>query len=189
MAITIFVIKLLIDFYLYILLLRLFFQKYRAPFYNPICQFVVRVTNPLLKPTSRFIPGYRGFDLAIVAWLLVLQTLLFFFLIWFSSKIMPHVLGIVIMAVGKLGEKWLDLIFFAILIDVVISWFPALRNSMVAPIVELLAEPWLLLGRRFIPVISGFDFSPLVILLLLKIISWLVFYPMVNLGLRLALIT
>lgn len=47
----------------------------RADFYNPLVQFLVRITNPLLLPLRRFVPGYRGLDLASVVLAFALQLL------------------------------------------------------------------------------------------------------------------
>ncbi|MCP4272659.1 MAG: YggT family protein, partial [Gammaproteobacteria bacterium] len=45
-----FLIITLFDLYLMVILLRFFLQLFRADFYNPLSQFVVRATNPVLKP-------------------------------------------------------------------------------------------------------------------------------------------
>ena len=47
-------------FYMTIVLLRFLLQLARADFYNPISQFVVKATNPPLRPLRRFIPGWGG---------------------------------------------------------------------------------------------------------------------------------
>ena len=49
-------------FYMTIVLLRFLLQLARADFYNPISQFVVKATNPPLRPLRRFIPGWSGID-------------------------------------------------------------------------------------------------------------------------------
>ena len=59
-----FLIKTLFDLYLMVVLLRFWLQTVRADFYNPFCQLVVKLTDPLLKPLRRVIPGLGGFDLA-----------------------------------------------------------------------------------------------------------------------------
>ena len=49
-------------FYMTIVLLRFLLQLARADFYNPISQFVVKATNPPLRPLRRFIAGRGGQD-------------------------------------------------------------------------------------------------------------------------------
>jgi YggT family protein len=50
--------------YILLVLLRFLLQLARADFYNPICQFLVKATNPPLKPLRRIIPGLWKIDLA-----------------------------------------------------------------------------------------------------------------------------
>ncbi len=47
-------------FYMTIVLLRFLLQLARADFYNPISQFVVKATNPPLRPLRRFMPPQPG---------------------------------------------------------------------------------------------------------------------------------
>ena len=44
--------------FLYILLVRLLLQKAGESWHNPISQIVVKVTDPILKPLRKFIPGF-----------------------------------------------------------------------------------------------------------------------------------
>ena len=60
-------------FYILAVMLRFLLQCVRADFYNPLVQFLVRITNPLLLPLRRFVPGYRGLDLASVVLAFALQ--------------------------------------------------------------------------------------------------------------------
>ena len=49
---------------LLIVMLRFLLQLVRADFYNPISQFIVKATNPVLIPLRRVIPGFGGLDIA-----------------------------------------------------------------------------------------------------------------------------
>ena len=73
---AIYVIQTLGSLYLLVVLLRFILQLVRADFYNPLSQFVVRATKPLLNPLRKVIPGLGGLDLAS----LVLAVLLTFVL-------------------------------------------------------------------------------------------------------------
>ena len=50
--------------YLIAMVLRFLLQVVRADFYNPICQFLVKITNPLVIPMRRLVPSFAGLDLA-----------------------------------------------------------------------------------------------------------------------------
>ena len=62
----------LIDLYITAVLLRLLLQWVRADFYNPVCQFLVKVTNPVLIPLRRVIPSIGRIDTASVVLMLLL---------------------------------------------------------------------------------------------------------------------
>ena len=59
---------------LFAVLLRLLLQLARADFYNPISQFIVKVTSPLLRPLRRIIPLVGGIDLSPLAFLVLVQV-------------------------------------------------------------------------------------------------------------------
>ena len=71
----IFIIQTVFQLYLTVVLLRFLLQVARADFYNPISQFIVKATNPPLKPLRRIIPGFGGFDLASLVLALIVQLL------------------------------------------------------------------------------------------------------------------
>ena len=74
-AILIYLIQTLLSLYLIAMLLRFLLQLVRADFYNPISQFIVKVTNPLVVPVRKLIPGYAGLDIASLVLALLLQII------------------------------------------------------------------------------------------------------------------
>jgi YggT family protein len=67
-----FLVDTLFHLYTLALLLRFLLQLVRADFRNPLSQALVKVTNPVLLPLRRVIPGVGGIDIAsIIAMLLV----------------------------------------------------------------------------------------------------------------------
>ena len=70
----------LFDLYVMVVLLRFMLQLFRADFYNPLSQFIVKVTNPLLVPMRKVIPGVGGMDVSSLILALIIVMLKFFFL-------------------------------------------------------------------------------------------------------------
>ena len=87
-----------------------------------------------------------------------------------------------------IGDKFVNLYFYAIIIRVIMSWVVALQHNPIAEIVYLITEPPMKLARRFIPSLGGFDFSPIALLILLQLISIYAFGLLIEVGMRLALI-
>ena len=63
------------DALLMILIMRVWLQWVKADFYNPLSQFIVKVSNPLVVPLRRFIPGLGGIDLSTILVAYIIATI------------------------------------------------------------------------------------------------------------------
>lgn len=181
-----FLINLFFDLYILVLLLRLLFQKFGAHWFNPISQFVIRLTEPVLKPMRRFLPGFKGFDLAIIFLALALEMIEVWLLGLLQFRMWLHPLGVLIISIGNLCIKVVNIYIYAIIIGAIISWLPLLQNNPLAEIIRLLTNPILNPLRRRISPKSGFDFTPLIAIVILFLMNILIFNQIVSLGTRLA---
>lgn len=180
-----FLIQTLFGLYLVAVMLRVLLQLTRADFYNPVSQFLVKVTNPPLIPLRRVIPGFMGIDFAAVVLMIVIK-MVEIFLIVLIKGVSVNFFGIVVLAIAELFRLLINVYFFTILIQVVLSWVnPGTYNPAVALLYSI-NEPLLGRARRMIPPISGFDLSPIVVIILLQLISILLVQPIADLGQGLA---
>ena len=170
-----FLIGTLLDLYITAIMLRVLLQWVRADFYNPVCQFLVTVTNPPLMPLRRVIPPIGRLDTAAVVLMLVLEYLS----VWISSRLASAPLGLAEVAffgVTKLLATLLMTYFFLIIAAVILSWVGGQLRHPVIPLIYQLTEPVLRPFRRFIPPIAGIDLSPIFALIairfLLLLIGW-----------------
>src|SRR5450759_4554354 len=122
-----FLIETVFGFFVYLLLLRFYMQWLRAPFRNPIGEFVAALTNWAVKPLRRVIPGLFGLDLAslLLAWLAEYVMLLALF--WLSGLFLlqagPSVfLAIAFLAVLKLLKISIYILLGAVFIQAILSW-------------------------------------------------------------------
>ena len=161
-------------FSLYILavLLRFLFQLTRADFYNPISQFIVAFTNPLLKPLRRLIPGLYGIDFASLVLLLSLKCVQLYLLLLLGGSAAQW-LAIVTAAVVDLLRLTLNVYFFAVLIRVILSWFMpyGIHQNPAGSLLVSLTEPLLRPARRLIPPIGGLDLSPIAVIVVLQLMQ------------------
>jgi YggT family protein len=165
----------IIDLYIAAILIRLLLQWVRADFYNPVCQFLVKVTDPVIVPLRRVIPSIRRLDTASVLLIVALEI----FSVWIASRISSQPLNfeqIVLFSLMKLAATLLMTYFFLIIASVILSWVGARMRHPVVPLVYQLTEPLLRPFRKIIPSIAGIDLSPLfaliVIRFLLLLIAW-----------------
>jgi len=168
-----------------LIVLRVLLQWVRANFYNPICQFLYKATNPVLMPLRKVIPAWRNLDIAGIA-LAWLATALKLVLLYATVGQTLGVLGLAVLALADLVDFLLLLYIVLVLVRVVISFVGADSYHPVVPLVMQLTEPVMKPFRRVIPNVGGLDFSPMVVLLVLTLARVLIAKPLLDLGLRLA---
>jgi len=181
----VFLIQTLFGMYLVAVMLRFLLQLTRADFYNPVSQFLVKVTNPPLIPLRRFIPGFMGIDMAAVVLLLALEALELV-LVGLVQGFSLGIVGLLVLSITGLLNLLLDVYFFTILIQVILSWVsPGGYNPAVA-LLYTLNEPILSRARRLLPPISGFDLSPILVFVLIELLKMLLVSPLSDVGKSLA---
>src|SRR3989344_1768066 len=168
---SVLIVQVVFGLYILAVLLRFLFQLARADFYNPISQFLAALTNPLLKPLRRIIPGLFGVDIASLVLLLALKSLevfLVFSLGGYTLEPLP-----VALAVVDLLRLTVNIFFYAILLRVILSWFMpyGVRQNPAGNLLVSLTEPLMGPARRLIPPVGGLDLSPIVVLVALQLLQ------------------
>jgi len=165
-----FLVQTLFGLYILAVLLRFLMQLTRASFYNPIAQFVVKLTNPPLKPLRRLIPGLLGIDIASVVLLIALKSLELALLGWIRD-FAPGLVPLLVAATVELVRLTIYVFFFAVIIRAILSWVSpyGLPHNPAGDVLVSLTEPMLRPARRLIPPIGGFDLSPIVVLVALQL--------------------
>ena len=166
-------------------MLRALLQAVRANFYNPICQFLYKITNPLLMPLRKVIPGWRRIDFAawLIAWLLSVLKLALIYTI-FGQHL--GLLGLLVMALADLADFVLMLYIGIVLVRVLISFIHVERSNPVVPLIHQLSEPFMRPLRKRLPTPGGLDFSPMIVILAILLMRALLIAPLIDLGMRLA---
>lgn len=169
----IFLIDTLFSIYIAVMLLRFILQQVGADFYNPISQFVVKVTHPLVKPARRMIPSYKSMDLAtlVLVFLLIVAKLMLLLTIA-GRPITAQVLAF--QAVYDMISLSFDIFIVALFVQAILSWVNPDPYNPVNSLLQSVTGPVLRPVRKFVPVISGIDLSVLVALIGLMFLKRLV---------------
>ncbi|MGC1183488.1 YggT family protein [Legionella sp.] len=172
-AVGLFVVSLFFSLLNFALWLRIALHYFHISTLNPLSQLVHTITDPLVNPIQLVIkqkPGQK-YNLAVIILLVLSEILkiLIISLITFHT-IMPMAYFLVYVLADLIIQPF-DLLFFAILIRLIISFVNPTWNGPIADFLRILTEPLLKFGRKIIPNISGFDFSPFIILMMLKIVT------------------
>ena len=168
-----FIVSTIIGLYIVIVVLRFLFQVIRADFYNPLSQFVVKATNPLLIPMRRFIPGLFGLDMASLLLAYLLQVLELFLLFMIKGGAFP-ILLLFWVAIGQLLSLFLYVFLIAIIVQAVMSWINSGSYNPMTALINQLTEPLLAPARKILPSFSGLDLSPLLVIIGLNLLIMLV---------------
>ena len=187
------IINTLFDLYILLVLLRFLLQMLRADFYNPVSQFIVRLTTPPLRLLRRVIPSVAGQDsAAIVLCLVVIYAK--FMLMRLLSIPAVHIGGVMapvgsvsygglfVFCIADLIALTFTIFLVAVIIQVILSWVSPGHYNPVIGLVNKLAEPVLRPLRRLLPSMGGIDLSPLIASLLLLVAKMLIVPPIIFLG-------
>ncbi|HIP53256.1 MAG TPA: YggT family protein [Chromatiales bacterium] len=174
---AVFLIQTLFGLYILVVVLRFLLQLFRADFYNPVSQFIVKATTPVLRPLRRIIPGLAGLDLAsiVLAWLLQAVALL---LVGMVLGLGFRPLGALLWAIPALTELVINIFLYGILIQVILSWIAPASHNPAISLLYTLTEPILRPARRLLPPISGLDLSPMLVLIGLMLLKMLLLPPL-----------
>lgn len=168
-----FLLKSLAEFLSILLLMRFFMQLFRASFSNQIGAFVVQLTNWLVLPLRRVIPGVIGLDLSSLLPAYLLQVVVVFAA--FSLRPIPEILQpgnlvILVLFQGLLAllRTSIYLLIGLLILQAVLSWVsPA---SPIGRPIQQITDFFLRPIRRVVPPIANIDLSPLIAILLAQVV-------------------
>ena len=169
--IILFVLESVCGFLTLALLVRFAMQWARTPFRNPLGQFIIAVTDWMVRPVRRLIPGLFGLDMASLFlawfWQVVYEATALGFSGVLSAVSPAPTLVVALLALLDVAKTGLYLVIGAVIVSAVFSWV-----NPYAPLAEVfntLTRPLLRPFRRIIPPVGGVDLSPLALLLVLQI--------------------
>jgi YggT family protein len=157
-----FILDTLLGLALFVVLARLLLQWTRADFRNPLCQAIVKLTNPLILPLRRVLPPVGKLDTASVVAVVLVAVVRVGGQFWLADlPLMPPALVWVRTVVTEIARTLLWTYFYAIAMYALLSMIAPGGYSPLQSLLATVCEPVLRPIRRVIPGISGLDLSPL----------------------------
>jgi YggT family protein len=157
-------------------LLRLWMQRLKAPFRNPVGQFVMAITDWLVIPLRRVLPGLGRWDTASLVAAFVLQVVQYSLLWGFVSlssastaaqQPTAAIASVVMLALFGLLRLVVGGLMVLLFVYVILSWVRS--DNPLGYVLDAIVGPLLRPIRRVIPTVGGFDLSPLVLVVALQI--------------------
>ena len=177
--IGVFLVQTILSLYTSAIILRFLLGYARADFYNPLSQFLVKITNPVLVPARRFLPSLGKLDTSAVA--------VAYIIILIKGILLNAMMGagfgifsLLFMSVGELISSVIWMYIIGLLIMAIISWIGSAQGNPVLPLINSLTAPLLAPVRKYIPPVGMMDLTPMAAMLglyILLIIVKGVFHP------------
>lgn len=165
----VFLVDTLFSLYIGAVLLRLLLALARANFYNPLSQFLVKITNPVLVPMRRMIPAMGKVDTAAVVLALGLTVIKVLLLLGLQGG-GADLFRVVVSSVLEVIRTVIHIYIFALVVQAVLSWVGNTYGNPLADLLNSLTEPLLRRIRGFVPVIGMVDLAPMAAILLLYVV-------------------
>ena len=167
--IAIYIINSLGTLYVSLVLLRFLLQLVRADYYNPISKMIAKLTNPLLVPLRKIIPGLFGIDLAAIVLALVLQAALMQVVLLIAGFGIQNILFLLAWALIALLGLVLTFYYWGVIIMIIASWIAPYSDNPALSLLRQLIEPVMAPFRKIVPPIGGLDLSPMLFFMILHI--------------------
>ena len=185
---AIFLISTIFNLYLALMILRILLPLTHNSPHSPISQFVIRITNPIVLPIRKLLPWHNPIDIAGIVALCIVEIVFLYIYGLLQAHILLSFRAVLVWGLGQLLELLAYIWFFAILIQVMLSWVTtAHRNYIVIQtMLHHITAPILTPMQRLVPNISGIDITPAIALLGLYLIHNFIIQQIIAFGIRLA---
>ncbi len=186
--ILVYLLQTFLSLFLLLVMLRFLLQLVRADFYNPISQFLVKVTNPLILPLRKLVPGLWGLDLAALLLLVLVQIAGIAAMLFLNGFALPNPLLLLLWSVLGIAGLLVNFYFFALLAVIILSWIAPGSHNPVIYLLHQVTEPVMAPFRRLLPAMGGMDFSPILVFIGINVVQIMLRHLAVAVGLHPALV-
>lgn len=172
----IFLVNTVFGLFIVTLLLRFYLQWARAPYRNPLMEFLQALTDFMVRPARRVIPGLWGLDLATLALAWLAQLLELLIVLQIQGPGLGSTAGLTfaataLLALVMLVKIGLYIVMAAVIIHVVLSWVSP--DNPLMPLLNALTRPFLRVFQRRVPPVGNVDLSPLFALVVIQLLLML----------------
>ena len=180
----VFLINTVADLYVFILIARIILVWVHADDYNPMTKFVAKLTDFCVLRVKRIAPNIKDLETASLI-LIFLIEIVKFFLIGILAYKLPNIFGLLLLALSETLKLTINVFFYAILMQVILSWFPYTQTE-IYNLLAIITAPIMRPIRRYVRPVQGFDISPIPALIGLQLIVILFVDPLYAAGMYLA---
>ena len=151
--------------------MRFILQLSRADFYNPISQFIVKATNPLLIPLRRIVPSIGGIDTSSIVLAILFQTLVISIKMLVLSGGLENPLFLLALSAVMVLDVLLKIYFWSLIVMIVASWVAPGSGHPALVLINQIVEPIMQPFRKLLPPMGGLDLSPILAFLTIQVLE------------------
>jgi len=165
---------------IFVLIFRFLLRATYIDWHHPIVKMTAKVTNPLCAPINKLLPVKGRWDWSAIITAMLIQALVVILIGFMLGRgfALPVV---IISAITEVLNQLLDMLFWLIIIDIVLSWIGTGYNPNTI-IFNQLAQPILRPFQKLLPPMGGFDLSPIIAILVIKLTQIVVVGSIAQLG-------
>lgn len=153
--------RLVVDLYATLLVVRLLLQLVQADFFNPLSQTIFKLTAPIVEPLRRILPTIGTFNTAALAAAILTKWGFYVVLTGLGNVYLSQLPIFLVIAALSLLSTLINIYFYGILIVAISSWIGTTNHPTVS-LVNQIIDPFIRPFRKFIPPIGMIDISPMV---------------------------
>jgi YggT family protein len=151
--------------------LRFLLQLVRADYYNPISKAVVKLTNPLLVPLRKIVPGFFGIDFACLVLAILVQALVLQLIFLIAGTGLLNIFILLLWSLLGILGLVLTVYYFGIFIIMIASWVAPYSSHPALTLLRQIIEPVMAPFRKIVPPMGGLDFSPMLVIMILHVLK------------------
>lgn len=170
-----YLVSLLFSFILLVLWARIFLRYFRISALHPISQGINGLLNPIISPVEHLVYKKHAvpkrYDWITLLFVIAVEFIKFFLIGLIVYRALMPLPYLLLFVGADLIIQPLNLLFLMVLLRAIMSWVNPQWHHPAAEVLAAMTNPLLALGRNIIPDISGFDFSPIIIMIIIKVIT------------------
>ncbi len=175
-----FLLQFLVGIVTFVLILRFLMRATYVDWRHPVVGFIAKVTNPVCRPLNGLFKSIGRWDWAALLAAFIVE-IAFVGIIGMLTGRDFGVITILLVSFTGIANQILDLVFWLIVIQAVLSWVSPGYNPNTV-IFDQMTAPILRPFQRVIPSISGIDLSPLAVLVMIQLTQIVLLRPIVGIA-------
>ncbi len=177
-----YIVSVCFDLIIFIVLFFFLIELSKTHVHHPIRQAILRYMGPLIDPIHKAFPVYRDIDTGLLFLLFVFEIIKLSLMFILVGQF-PIITLLFFWSILIVINAFLNFCLLLMLFRLIISWMlPIYSNHPAVQLLFILSEPILKPIRHLFPTIKGFDWTPLAVIIVLKILSSLIVFILMQLG-------